>query len=319
MMPAGYRKWTKRVLDIDGVVGTTWGPRHQRKGRGMKVFVTGGSGYIGKSLIGELVGQGHAVAALARTDTSSEFVGGLGASPVRGGLTDLDVLNHAAADAEAVIHLAQASSGAEDLAAAEAMLDGIGGGTYVHTGGTWVYGNTDGVVDETAPWNPPTLVAWRKPVEDAVLSRATAGGRPVIVQPGLIYGGDNRLVDAFYTAPGRKTGSVKYIGDGANHWALVHIDDLVDLYIAALDAKSGSVYAGVGGVNPTAKEVAVAISHGAGLQGRVQSMTLDAALDQMGPVAEAFALDQQMTPARAQSELGWVPTRLDPLSVFAAG
>jgi hypothetical protein len=39
-------------------------------------------------------------------------------------VTDLDVVNHAAADAEAVIHLAQASSGAEDLAAAEAVLDG---------------------------------------------------------------------------------------------------------------------------------------------------------------------------------------------------
>jgi hypothetical protein len=48
-------------------------------------------------------------------------------------------------------------------------------------------------------------------------------------------------------------------------------------------------------------------------------MTLDEALQQMGPVAEAFVLDQQMTPARARDELGWVPTRLKPLSVFAAG
>jgi nucleoside-diphosphate-sugar epimerase len=243
----------------------------------------------------------------------------LGASPVRGGLTDLDVLNHAAADAEAVIHLAQASTGAEDLAAAEAMLDGIGGGTYVHTGGTWVYGDTSGVVDETAPWNPPTLVAWRKPVEEAVLGRAAEGGRPVIVQPGLVYGGDNRLIDVFFTAPGRESRSVKYIGDGTNHWALVHIDDLATLYVAALDAKGGSVYIGVGGVNPTAKEVATAVSHGAGMEGRIESLTLDEARQQMGPIAEAFALDQQLTPARARDELGWVPTYLDPLSILAAG
>ena len=38
------------------------------------------------------------------------------------------------------------------------MLDGVGAGVYVHTGGTWVYGNTNGVVDETAPWDPPLLV-----------------------------------------------------------------------------------------------------------------------------------------------------------------
>ena len=40
-----------------------------------------------------------------------------------------------------------------------------------------------GVADENAPWNPPGVVAWRKPVEDAVLGRAGAGGRPVLVRP----------------------------------------------------------------------------------------------------------------------------------------
>ena len=64
------------------------------------------------------------------------------------------MLNHAAARADAVIHLAQATSGEEDLAAATAMQDGVGGGTYVHTGGSWVYGDTDGVQDETAAVEP---------------------------------------------------------------------------------------------------------------------------------------------------------------------
>ena len=63
----------------------------------------------------------------------------------------------------------------------------------------------------------------------------------------------------------------------------------------------------------------MAVSHGAGLEGKVESMTLDEAVQQMGPVAEAFALDQQMTPARARDQLGWMPTRLDPLSILAAG
>ncbi|WP_308313297.1 NAD-dependent epimerase/dehydratase family protein [Streptomyces sp. FB2] len=130
----------------------------------MKTFVTGGSGYIGKATISALVRHGHTVEALARTDRSADTVHALGATPVRGGLGDLDVLNRAAARAEAVIHLAQATTGAEDLAAATALQDGIGGGAYLHTGGTWVYGDTDGVADETAAWNPPSIVAWRKPV-----------------------------------------------------------------------------------------------------------------------------------------------------------
>ncbi|CAK7284494.1 NAD-dependent epimerase/dehydratase family protein [Streptomyces misionensis] len=285
----------------------------------MKVFVTGGSGYIGKAVIGELRESGHTVRALVRSEQAARTVQALGAEPVRGSLSDVDVLNEAAANAEAVVHLAQAETGEEDLAAAGAMQDGIGAGTYVHTGGTWVYGDTDGVVDEGAPWNPPAVVAWRRPVEDAVLARAAHGGRPVIIRAGLLYGGDNRLIDAFVTRPGKEAGAMPYIGDGTQHWALVHVDDLARLYVAALRAPAGSVYVGVGGVNPTAKEVAEALSHGAGFDGRTTSLTIDQARQQMGPIADAFALDQQLTPARARADLGWVPTHTDPLSDLAHG
>ncbi|GAA3831736.1 NAD-dependent epimerase/dehydratase family protein [Amycolatopsis tucumanensis] len=284
----------------------------------MKIFLTGGSGYIGRATIGELVRQGHTVEALARSERAEAAVVAAGASAVRGGLTDLDVLNQAAARAEAVIHLAQATSGEEDLAAATAMQDGVGGGTYVHTGGSWVYGDTDGVQDETAPWNPPAIVAWRQAVENAVLARAADGGRPVIVQPGLLYGGDNRLIDIFFVQPGKESGAIPYIGDGGNHWALIHLDDLARLYVAALPAPAGSVYLGVGGVNPTAKEVAEACARGAGLDGKTVSLSLDEARERMGPIADAFALDQQLTSAKAQRELGWAPAHTDPLSEFAA-
>ena len=85
----------------------------------------------------------------------------------------------------------------------------------------------------------------------------------------------------------------------------MHVEDVARLYVAALQARPGSVYAGVGGVNPTAKEVAVALSRAAGLGDGVKSMTMEDAAEQMGPVADAFALDQQLSSARAQSELDW--------------
>ncbi|MFF8652069.1 NAD-dependent epimerase/dehydratase family protein [Streptomyces griseoluteus] len=285
----------------------------------MKIFLTGGSGYIGKATIGALVAHGHTVEALARGDRAAEVVSSLGATPVRGGLGDLGVLNAAAARAEAVVHLAQAQTGAEDLAAATAMQDGIGTGTYVHTGGTWVYGDTNGIADETAPWNPPGLVAWRKPVEDAVLRRARQGGRPVVVQPGLLYGGENRLIDVFYTAPGKEAGFIPFIGDGSNRWPLVHVADVAALYAAALKAEAGSVYVGVGGVNPTARDVSLAVAASVGLTGKAASITLEQARENMGPVADAFALDQQFTPARAEAELGWKPRFTDPLGVLSRG
>ncbi|MFF1420967.1 NAD-dependent epimerase/dehydratase family protein [Streptomyces sp. NPDC058280] len=285
----------------------------------MKIFVTGGSGYLGNAVIGALLNHGHTVRALARSEHAARAVRALGAEPVHGGLTALGVLNEAAAHAEAVIHLAQAESGDEDLAAATAIQDGIGAGTYLHTGGTWVYGDTGGVVDEGAPWNPPALVAWRRPVEDAVLARAARGGRPVVIRPGLLYGGDNRLIDVFFTRPGKQAGAIAHIGDGSQHWALVHVEDLAELYVAALRARPGSVYAGVGGVNPTSRECAEAISRGVGLGGKTVSVSLEQARAAMGDIADAFALDQQLTPARARDELGWVPARTDPLALFAQG
>lgn len=285
----------------------------------MKIFLTGGSGYIGRATITALVRDGHTVEALARSDSAAERTRSFGAVPVRGGLGDLDVLNSAAARAEAVIHLAQAQTGEEDLAAATAMQDGVGGGTYVHTGGTWVYGDTHGIADETAPWNPPPVVAWRKAVEDSVLGRAEQGGRPVVVQPGLLYGGENRLIDYFFTRPGKEAGAIPYIGDGSNHWALVHVEDIAELYVAALRAKPGSVYAGVGEVQPTAKECALALARSAGLDGRTASLTLEEARRRMGPVADAFALDQRISPARAAADLGWRPRHADPLAVLAQG
>ncbi|SEN78739.1 NAD-dependent epimerase/dehydratase family protein [Actinacidiphila rubida] len=285
----------------------------------MKIFLTGGSGYLGKATISALVRQGHTVEALARTDGSAATVAAFGATPVRGGLGDLAVLNAAAARAEGVVHLAQAQTGDEDLAAATAMQDGVGSGPYLHTGGSWVYGDTHGIADETAPWNPPPVVAWRKPVEDAVLRRTQQGGRPVVLRPGLLYGGENRLIDLFFTQPGTAAGAIPVIGDGANHWALVHVDDTAELYVAALKARPGSVYAGVGGVNPTARDCALAVARSAGLDGRIASLTLEQAREQMGPVADAFALDQQLTCAKAEAELDWSPRYTDPLTVLAKG
>jgi nucleoside-diphosphate-sugar epimerase len=297
-----------------------WEPSSGNERDGIvKVFLTGGSGYIGQVVIATLIRHGHSVEALARNKRASVMLDGLGAAPVAGQLGDLDVLRTAAARVGAVIHLAQADSADAELAAATALQDGVGAGPYIHTGGTWVYGDTDGVADEAAPWNPPAVVAWRQPVESTVLGRVARAEHPVVIRPGLVYGGQNRLIDAFFATPAKTAGAVSYIGDGANHWALVHVDDVAELYVAALNARAGSDFIGVSGVNPTAKDVAAAVSRGVGLGGKTTSITLEQARATMGPIADAFALDQQLTPARAGSELGWVPHHTEPLDVLARG
>lgn len=280
----------------------------------MKVFLTGGSGYIGRATIEALVRRGIQVVALARSEESARVVRDLGAAPVQGGLTDTDVLRAAARAADGVIHMGQhygPDTAEVDRAASEALQDGAGARPYVHTGGVWVYGDTDGVADEDAPLSPPRITAWRLENEKRVLARAGTGERPVVVMPGLVHGRSGGLVETFYAAPGRETGSVPCVGDGANHWSTVHVDDVAELYVLALNAAPGSVYAGVGDLYPTQAEIAHAVSRAIGRPGAVRHLSEAEAEERMGPIAEAFALDQRLTGARARRELGWRPTRSD--------
>jgi nucleoside-diphosphate-sugar epimerase len=280
----------------------------------VKIFVTGGSGYVGQPTIRALRKRGHEVSALARSDAAGQIVSALGATLVRGGMEDEDILRRAAAEADGAIHLAVVREGEParlDRSAAAAIQDGIGNGPYVHTGGTWVYGNTAGVVNEDTPFAPPPLVAWRFENEKRVLDRAATGGNPVMVMPGLVYGDGGGLIERFVITPARTRGSVHYVGEGGNHWSLVHVEDLADLYARALGAPAGAIYAGVTDYHFTVRELAPALSEAAGCPGHVESVTLEQSRVEIGPIAEGFALDQQVSGARARSQLGWDPPERD--------
>ena len=274
----------------------------------MRVFVTGATGYVGTAVVERLLAVGHAVAGLARSGEAEARVRAAGADPVRGELGDLGVLAAAARDADAVVHAGatgRPGQDAVDAAAVDALLEALAGSgkALVYTSGLWVLGDTgDRVAAEDAPLAPAALVAWRAEVERGVLS--AAGVRGVVVRPGIVYGRGGGIPGGM-VAQGRKKGVVRYVGDGSQRVNPVHVEDLADLYLLALEAPAGTVLHGVSATVAT-RELAEAAAAAAGA--RAEAWPLEEARAVLGPYADALALDQRVSSEVARG-MGWRPSR----------
>ena len=290
----------------------------------MRVLLTGGTGFVGSSVLPALLRHGHSVLALARSDAAAERLERAGAITVRGDLTDTDALLRYAREADGVIHVASpgdATSGLVDAGVAAAFVAALTDSDkpYVHTGGVWVLGDTHGLVDAGAPFDPPALTAWRLPVEAKVLESTADGVRSMVVAPGIVYGYGAGLPNLIVQAP-RRNGTLLYPGPGDQHWATVHVDDLAELYVAALErGEGGSFYLGVNGDTPTVRELAEAASRAAGLGGAVAPEPREETVARLGPLAEALFLDQQVTGAATRQELGWQPAGPSLLTELESG
>ena len=288
----------------------------------MNVFLTGATGYIGSAVLPALISAGHSVTALVRSQEKVVAVRAAGAAAVVGDIRDLDLVRRLAADAEAVIATASpgdATSRSVETAFAGAVLDGLRpGATLLRTGGVWVHGSAPDITEET-PRNAPALVAWYEEVDSRVLS--AAGIRSIVIEPGTVYGHGAGIPTVVFT--GERVGdpaALRLVGPDTQHWTSVHVDDLVELYVAALQqAESGSVYLGVSGDNPTARELGEAASRRLGLGGRVVAEDAAALVERLGGFGEALLLDQQASGEKARRELSWKPSRPSLLEEFVAG
>jgi nucleoside-diphosphate-sugar epimerase len=175
------------------------------------------------------------------------------------------------------------------------------------------------VVDETSPPNPAALVAWRQAVEDRVLQGAKRGIRSIVIRPAIVYGRGGGIPAGFVDSA-RKEGAARYIGSGKNHWPMVHLDDLADLYLLAVEkAPAGTLLLGASGESQPVREIAEAASRGAGSGGRTVATPLEEARKAMGPYADALVLDQLASGRKAREMLGWQPHRPDILEEMERG
>jgi nucleoside-diphosphate-sugar epimerase len=288
----------------------------------MRIFLTGASGYIGTAVAERLRAAGHQLTALARSDASAAKLESAGIKPVRGDFSDPKSVGSAARAADGVISLATTYDPSIDGPAIDAILDALAGSNkpFIYTSGIWSHGDTAGkVVDESSPPNPAPLVAWRQGVEDRVLSGARRKVRTVVIRPAIVYGRGGGIPAGFVESA-RKEGAAQFVGTGENRWPFVHVDDLADLYLLALEnAPPGTLLLGVSGEAHPVRDVAAAASRGAGANGRVKAWSLEDARKKLGVYADALVLDQQASGRRAQQLLGWQPHRADVLEDIERG
>jgi nucleoside-diphosphate-sugar epimerase len=287
----------------------------------MRVLVTGASGWIGSAVVPELIGAGHQVVGLARSDASAAALTAAGAEAHPGSLDDLDGLRSAAAACDGVIHLAfkheMAFSGdfdgavAADRLAIEAFGDALAGTDKPFVIAAGLLGIAPGVATERdgrgAPASPG--FAGRMANADLTLALADRGVRSAVLRlPPTVHGdGDNGFI-AFQTAIARDKGVSGYIGDGTNRWSAVHRFDAATLFRLALEgAPAGTVLHAVADEGVPVRVIAEVI--GAQLDLPVAAIAPADAGEHFGWLAHMLAADGPASSAVTRELLDWRPTR----------
>ena len=283
----------------------------------MHIFLTGATGYIGSAVLDAMIKGGHRVTAIARDPEKAEKLLAKGATPVIAELGLAKMYLPLLQSTDAVVHTAYESSprGVQvDQLAIETMLAAQREATaadgksraFLYTSGVWVLGRAAKAADEDSPLDPPPHVAWRPAHEGLVLAAASSGLRPVVIRPGIVYGGGRGIVSDLIKDA--LNGIVRVVGPGKNRWPCVYDHDLGDLYVRILEAP---LAAGIFHANDEAdervSEIVDAIAGQVPQRPDIRNMPMAEARKKLGTYADALALDQKVRSPKARA-LGWAPS-----------
>ena len=293
----------------------------------MRVFVTGASGWIGSAVVPELLGAGHQVLGLARSDGSADALEAAGVEVLRGGLDDAEVVRAGAADSDGVIHLAfkhdlaftgdfEGAANAdrrtvelfgEVLAGSDRPLV-IASGT-LGVGPGRVITEHDGHGPAAAPsFGEGPRLRWE--TAELTLAMAEKGVRSSVMRlPPTNHGdGDNGFM-ATLVAIAREKGVAGYLGDGANRWPAVHRLDSAKLFRLALEnAPAGSTLHAVADEGVAIREVAEVI--GRHLAVPVESISAEDAPAHFTWLAHFIGADAPASSDYTRKLLDWTPTEV---------
>lgn len=284
----------------------------------MNIFLTGANGFVGGSVASRLIKAGHSVRGLVRDPQKAEQLRALNIEPVIGSLDDHNLLVAEARNADAVIDAANS----DHAGAVESFIEALKGSNKVliHTSGSSIIGDdaqgnylNNNVFDEDTPFIVEPLKQPRYYIDLSMMKAANEGIRTVVICPSNIYGVGGGLTDhsfqlPFLIARARETGVVRIVGKGVNSWSNVHIEDVAELFLLALQKAPAGAFYFIENGEASFAEIGAALAERMGL-GPVQSWPVEEAAKHWGEMHAhyTFGTNSRVIAKRARSELGWAP------------
>jgi nucleoside-diphosphate-sugar epimerase len=219
----------------------------------MRIFVTGGTGFIGTQLIKRLIADGHEVHALGRSEGSREVVRLLGATPIVGSLADIDLWKESLRGCDAVVHCAAPVEfwgpwerfENEIVTATRHLADAAAAAhvpKFIHISSESVLQDIEPIVnaDETRPFpdKPNSHYGTAKMLAEMDLLKTKRAMAIVILRPAFVWGENSTAISEMLERV--KSGSFIWADAGQAAFEAVHVQNLVEAITLAVQKGTGT-------------------------------------------------------------------------------